>query len=131
MVWNRFLTTQGRHSHWKVVRGCVTLKTPFQTIFCSTDLPFQALFQLQRPHFCFSKYLCIFKPKFCWFWQNFSSWDTSFSENLFPKICSRDSSLKPKNKFQSPYSWKPGRTYPKILLSYPSSPSPGPQQSNL
>ena len=47
----RVTSRGGEHSHWKVVRGCAALKTPFQDIFSSRDPLFQALFQLQRPHF--------------------------------------------------------------------------------
>ena len=73
----------------------------FQVIFHSGDPPFQAPFQLQRPHFYFlKKKKCIFKPNFLKFWLNFSSRDTSFSKILFPrpqfqakKISSRDSTF--------------------------------------
>ena len=81
---NSFVHMGGRHSHWKVVRGCDALKPPFSGhFFCSGDPPFQVLFQLQRPHFYFWKKKLHFKPNFCQLWLNFSSWDTNFSESLF------------------------------------------------
>ena len=71
---------------------CAALKTPFsKPHFSSTDPPFQALFQLQRPHFHFLIKSWISRPIFCWFWLNFSSWDTNYG-----KIYSRDPSFKPK-----------------------------------
>ena len=53
------------HSHWNVVWGCATLKTPlFRPFFSSGDSLFQAFFQLQRPHFYFSKKILHFQDQF-------------------------------------------------------------------
>ena len=50
------LTAREAHLHWKVVWGCATLKSLFfRQFFSSKDPSFQALFQLQRPHFYFLK----------------------------------------------------------------------------
>ena len=101
---------------WSRGEGALTLESGtgtchprdplFRPIFCSEDPPFKPFFQLQRPHFYFLEKKCIFKPNFLRFWLNFSSWDTHFSENLFPRP-------------QDPYFWKPGRHIPtKNYLNY-------------
>ena len=61
---------------------CRPLDPFFRTFFSSGDPPFQALFQLQRPHFYFSENFAIFSPIFCWFWLNFNFWETHFRKNF-------------------------------------------------
>ena len=105
----------GGHSHWKVVWGCAALKTPFFRPFCTSgDPPFQVLLQLQRdPTSIFWKILHFWPHNFHWFWLNFSSWDTNFSNNLpqRPKF-------QAKIQFLWPYFWIPEWHIPtQIFLS--------------
>ena len=64
----------------------------------------------------------IFKPNFCRFWLNFSSWDTNFSENFF----SGDPSFKPKKSVLESLLLKTwaaatAHTYPKFFEYPPGS----------
>ena len=77
--------------------GCAALETPLWGLFLaleihhfkpfssSRDSPFQALFQHQRPHFCFGGKSAFLSPIFSNFGLICSSSNTNFSKNLFPR----------------------------------------------
>ena len=108
----------GGHSHWKVVRGCAALKTSFfRPHFSSRNPPFQALFQLQRPHFQFLKNLA-FQDQFLLILTKLLAPETQ----LLATFYSGDPSFKQKNKFRRPYFWKPGQYTPTQIFVDKSPP---------
>ena len=96
------------HSHWKVLGDVQPSRPLFQVILLA---PETCHFQHQRPHFFF--FLMHFEAQFL---LNFCSWDTNFSENLFP----RPQFQARKISFGDPTFENLGGTYlPKNLSSIP------------
>ena len=75
--------TRGRHSHWKVEKRDVPPSRPpfFRQFLSSRDPPISSHFPAPDIPLLFFDKFNIFKPNFCWFQLNFSSWNTNFSEN--------------------------------------------------
>ena len=102
----------GGQSHWKVVRGRTAPRTPFTDQFLAPKTQhFKSFFSYWDPTSIFWK-LHIFRPNFCCFWLNFSSWHT-----ILAKSCSQDSNFKTKNWFWRPNFWKPEQHIP-ILKNF-------------
>ena len=108
----------GGHSHWKVVRGCVTLKTTFfiRPQFSSGDPPFQALSSSRDPASIFWKKSCISRPIFAGCLTKFVAPETL----ILAKFCSGGSSLKPKRSVPETLFLKiwAAYTYPNFCWLY-------------
>ena len=106
----------GALSHWMVVWGRATLKTPFsaQILAPETHL-FEPFSRSGDSNWIFWKNVA-FQDHFL---PIFSSCDTNLA-----KICSRDPSFKPNNQFWRPYFWGPGSTYQPNFLVTTSPPPP-------
>ena len=69
-----------------------------------SSIPFQAFFQLRRPHFYFLENFVLSSPIFVDF-----GYISARETQIVAKILSKDPSFKPKNQFRQPHFWKPGR----------------------
>ena len=68
--------------------------------------------------FLFYEKFCIFRINLCWFWLNFSYWDTDFGKNLFLRPPFQAKKSAPGTHF-----WKPGWHIPNIFSNIPPPPS--------
>ena len=104
----------GALSHWMVVWGRATLKTPFSARILAPETHlFKPFSRSGDPNWIFWKNLA-FKDQCL---PLFSSCDTNFSKN---SSLSRDPCFKPNNQFRRPYFWGQDGTYlPNFFGDYP------------